>query len=128
MNPIGLAALIYPKSIAEFLSVIVSNEPFVTHGLEKTTGSFTRLPFLESLDSLLELWPSPVSAHLPKIADEASSIEVSTRDARKLFENGMALLFNDVHQFSPELNKSLETIREDLALSALTHGRCLLYA
>jgi 50S ribosomal protein L16 3-hydroxylase len=105
-----------------------SNKPFAVKGLTTTIGPLTRLPFLESLDTLLKLWPDLVQAHLPKVADEASSINVSSEDARKLFENGMALMFDQAHRISPELSLWLETIRNDLGLSALTQSRCLLYA
>jgi len=124
----GLAALIHPRSVREFSTHLASNEPFVVTDLDKTIGPLTRLPLLESLDALFERWPARVSAHLPKVADEASSIEVSPGDARKLFENGMALLFDHAHKISPELSQWLEAIRKDLGLSALTYGRCLLYA
>lgn len=127
MQAIGLSALLSPKQEAELNSAFQSDEPCVLSGL-KTFECFTSLPFLESLDSLLNLWPGSVSAHLPKIADEASSIDVSTRDARKLFENGIALMFDNAHEFSPELTSWLASIREELGLSALTQSRCLLYA
>jgi 50S ribosomal protein L16 3-hydroxylase len=127
MKP-GLTALIYPRSSLEFFKRYESNDPFVVNGLKRTITSLTRLPFLKSLDELLRSWPDQIQAHLPDVADEASSIDTSPRDARKLFENGMGLMFDHAHKISPVLSKWLEAIRKDLGLSALTYSRCLMYA
>ena len=124
MKKAGLAALIHPTPCAKF----ESNTPLVVKGLKTTVSALTGLPCLKSLDALLKLWPDRVQAHLPKVADEASAIDVSPADASKLFENGMGLMFDHAHKISPELTRWLEAIRKDLGLSALTYGRCLIYA
>ncbi len=127
MQP-GLAALIHPRSSQEFFASFAADEPFVVHGLGPSIRALTSLSFLASLDALSRSWPNPVQVHLPDVADEASAIDASPGDARKLFANGMGLLFNDVHQISAELAQWLAAIRGDLGLSALTQGRCLVYA
>lgn len=127
MQP-SLAALIPRHAIPEFLACRAADEPFVVHGLGQSIAPLTRLPQLASLDALLRSWPGPVQVHLPDLADEASSIDATPADARKLFATGMGLLFNDIHTRSPELHRWLDAIRQDLELSALTHGRCLVYA
>jgi 50S ribosomal protein L16 3-hydroxylase len=127
MKP-GLKALIHPRSVSQFFAKYGSNEPFVVHGLEKTIRPLLNLPFLASLDQLLKSWPDLVQAHLPDVADEASSIDASPGDARKLFDNGMGLMFNQAQRISPELVLWLETIKKDLGLSELTYSRCLMYA
>jgi len=127
MQP-SLAALIHPRSTAEFFASSAANAPFVVHGLKDSVAALTRLPFLASLDALLGSWPNPVQVHLPDVADEASAIDAAPRDARKLFANGMGLLFNDAHTISPELTAWLAALCGDLGLSALTQGRCLVYA
>lgn len=81
----------------------------------------------ESLSSLLQRWPASIEAHLPDIRDELSSIETTTKDAAKLFENGMGLLFKEVNRFSAPLQSWLEDFQQELGLSALTFGRCLIY-
>ena len=86
------------------------------------------LPFLSSLESLINSWPHQIQAHLPDVRDEASSIDTTTKDALKLFNNGMGLLFNEAHTISPLLNQWLDDLRKDLGLSAMTIGRCLIYA
>lgn len=100
----------------------------MVHGLAATIRTLTEIPALASLEALLACWPDPVQVHLPRIADEASSIAASPQDARKLFDNGMGLLFNDVESLAPQLPVWLDAIRRDLQLSALTQGRCLVYA
>jgi 50S ribosomal protein L16 3-hydroxylase len=127
MTP-GLDALIHPRSRAELLASVDANEPFVVHGAHQALTALGDIPILESLDALLRSWPYPVQVHLPEIADEASSISATPQDARKLFATGMGLLFDDVHTIAPILARWLEAIRKDLGLSALTQGRCLVYA
>jgi len=136
MKP-SLNALIHPRPPAEFFKHYESNNPFVLHGVGAPKGAspwrdalqpLARLPFLRSLEELLKSWPNSIQVHLPDVADEASSIDASPKDARKLFDNGMGLLFDHAHALSPVLLKWLEAIRQDLGLSALTYGRCLIYA
>lgn len=124
--PPGLAALVHPRPAAELLTSFTADEPFVVHGASAIAA--LELPFLASLDALLRSWPGTVQVHLPDVADEASSITASCADARKLYATGMSLLFDDVHTISPELERWLAAIGRDLGLSALTHGRCLVYA
>jgi 50S ribosomal protein L16 3-hydroxylase len=127
MRP-GLAALIHPRTPAEFLASFAADQPFVVHGLNESVEALTRLPVLGSLEALLGAWPNPVQVHLPDVADEASAIDATPADARKLFACGMGLLFNDIHATSPVLAQWLAAIAGDLGLSALTQGRCLVYA
>lgn len=124
----GLAALIHPYSIAEFQALYEANEPFVIHKTDEHIRPLTELPFLESLDALLRSWPSSIQAHLPDVRDEVSSIDTNAKDARKLYDNGMGLLFNEANLISPLLGDWLAEIRSDLGISALTYARCLIYA
>lgn len=123
-----LEALIHTKSNSDFFKNYKTNAPFVVHGLNDTIRELTELPLLKSLDELLNIWTEKVEVHLPKISDEASAIQVNTADARKMFENGMGLLFNDANRKSAVLAEWLEGLRLDLGLSALTYGRNLIYA
>ncbi len=125
MNP-GLAALIFPLSCEEFLAHHWPQEPLVVHGLR--IEPLIQVPFLRSLDTLLNTWPEKIQVHLPDLSDEASSIDATPSDARKLFANEMALLFNNVQKFSPELNNWLDALRSDLGLPAMAYGRCMIYA
>ncbi len=127
MQP-GLAALLHPRSPHELLASDAAAEPFVVHGLDASIAALTRLPQLASLEAMLGSWPRTVQVHLPDLTDEASAIDVPPADARKLFANGMGLLFNDIDGDSPVLTQWLAVIRGDLGLSALTQGRCLVYA
>lgn len=122
----GLAALI--NSSKEFQAAFKENRPFVVHNNFENLKALTSLPFLNSLDDLLNSWPMPIQAHLPDVRDEASSIDTTNKDARKLFDNGMGLLFNEAHLISPVLTEWLEEIRQNLGLPMMTIGRCLMYA
>jgi 50S ribosomal protein L16 3-hydroxylase len=128
MENFGLASLVSPKTSAEFMSQSWPKKPFVTHGLGQSVQSLTQLPFLASLEAMLNSWPTLVQAHLPDVADESSSVDASPKDARKLFANGMGLLFNNVQNFSPELVSGLNSLRNDLGLPMSTYGRCMVYA
>lgn len=116
------------KTISLLSSLYKKQIPGVYHDLKEEISDLTNLPFLESLESMLNSWPDKIQAHLPDVRDEASSVDVNATDARKLFANGMGLLFNEVQTISPLLSEKLEMIRRDLGLSALTIGRCLVYA
>ena len=100
----------------------------MVHGLKKATEPLMDLPYLRSLEDLLNSWPNPVQAHLPDLSDESSSIDASPTDARKLFANHMGLLFNNVHKHSQELDLWLRALWEDLGLPAMTAARCMVYA
>ena len=127
-NQPGLSALLGSATLSTFLVDFWPHRPFVTHGLNASVSSLTELPFLKSLNALLNDWPHTIQAHLPDISDEASSIDTRPTDAKKLFENRMGLLFNQVQKISPELQEWLTVIQSDLGLPAMTHGRCMVYA
>ena len=112
----------------EFLEQSWPGMPFVVHGLDESVRPLTSLPFLKSLDALLDSWPMSVQAHLPDLADEASAIDAMPVDAKKLFRNRMGLLFNNAQNISPVLNLWLEQLKQDLGLPRATHGRCMIYA
>lgn len=128
MEKSSIASLIHPYTSAEFFSMYEQNTPFVVHNNFNALQELFILPFLSSLDVLLKSWPSTIQAHLPNLRDEASAIETTPKDAQKLFENGMGLLFNDVQAISPLLEDWIHRLKKDLGLSALSYGRCLIYA
>lgn len=123
-----LKRLLHPLEMSEFLSLYQMNQPFVIHHDPSELRELRNLSHLSSLDKLLNSWPTTVSAHLPDLRDEASSIEVNTKDARSLFNNGMGLLFNDANRYSEILEEWVQNLRKELGLSALTYGRSLIYA
>jgi 50S ribosomal protein L16 3-hydroxylase len=124
----GLDGLLYPCTGDEFLRNNWPAVPYAVHGAKESVRELTTLPFLASLDALLAAWPRPVQAHLPDLADEASAVDASPSDARKLFRNRMSLLFNDAQDLSPVLKEWLRAIGKDLGLPAMTHARCMVYA
>lgn len=127
MKP-GLNSLIHPVSTSDFLEAFERSEPLVVHHPQEGLHSLRALAFLESLDSLLKVWPYSIQAHLPDRRDESSSIDTNAIDAKKLFQNGMGLLFNEAQRLSPILQTWLAQIRRDLGISEQTYSRCLIYA
>jgi 50S ribosomal protein L16 3-hydroxylase len=128
MKSVGLAALTTPLKLDDFFFKNWPKEPLVIHELNDSIESLTKLPFLQSLDALLNAWPNTVSVHLPDVRDESSAIETTPTEARKLFRNKMALLFNNVQKISPELQLWLTAIKNDLGLPTSTFSRCMVYA
>lgn len=124
----GLAEIVHPFTTADFFTAYEKNEPFVVHHPAQALTALRSLDFLASLENLLKVWPYSIQAHLPDRRDESSSIDTNPKDAKKLFENGMGLLFNEAHRLSPHLQSWLEEIRKDLGISAQTYSRCLIYA
>lgn len=100
----------------------------MVHGLKDSVLEITNLSFLQSLEALLNSWPYQVQAHLPDVADESSAVDANPQDARKLFANGMGLLFNNVEKISPVLTEMLATLKSELGLPVSTYGRCMVYA
>jgi 50S ribosomal protein L16 3-hydroxylase len=127
-NRAGLSALISPYQAESFIKESWPHEPFVVHGLKETVAQLTDLPFLQSLDSLLNSWPGLVQAHLPDVSDESSSVDATPKDAKKLFANRLGLLFNNVQTISPELKIWLAALMRDLGLPKSTYARCIVYA
>ncbi len=124
----GLLELIHPLDHAEFLKHFKLNKPFVIHHPPDELDELRKLPFLASLEVLLNSWQSHVQVHLPDLRDEVSAIDVPTNEAKKYFDEGMALLFNDVNTISPDLENWLNQIKSDLGISSKSFGRCLIYA
>ena len=128
MNKIGLAPLLGLKNTDAFLQGPWPKSPYVIHELTESLKPLLQIPFLNSVDSLLKYWPELLSVHLPDVKDESSAIETNSENARKLFSNGMALLFNKVHLHSEVLNTWLLALKKDLGLPASTNSRCMVYA
>ncbi len=125
---LGLEELVYPKTTKEFNLSRSEGTPFVTHGNDRALEQIASLGFLDSLDSLLEEWTESVQVHLPDRRDESSSLDSDAKNALVYFDQGMGLLFNNVQAHSTLLTAWLDAIRRDLGISALTIGRCLVYA
>jgi 50S ribosomal protein L16 3-hydroxylase len=124
----GLLALISPLNLADFQARFKKNEPFVIHHGPSDLRELRGLDQVLSLENLLKSWPDVVQVHLPDLRDEASAIDVPASEARNYFDQGMGLLFNDTHRFSPMLQQWLEQIRIELGISAQTYARTLIYA
>lgn len=125
----ALEVLLGEGLVSQFIESFKKGEPFVAHGGPERFAPLTNnVPFLNSLDDLLNTWPDLIQAHLPDVRDEASSIDTTPKDARKLFQNGMGLLFDEAQRFSPVLQEWLENLRRELQFSAMTISRSICYA
>jgi 50S ribosomal protein L16 3-hydroxylase len=124
----SIESLFKSMSRTEFLEKYTSNSPVVAHGKLESFSELTELPFLESLDHLLDIWPSEVTAYMPGIADEGNSKKVSAPEARDLFSEGSGLCFDDANYFSQLLDEWPQSLRADLGLPMLTNCRSLIYA
>lgn len=123
-----LEALLAPVPPADFLARFAQNGFHETRFGPHLASVLAPLPFLKSPDALFGLWPKTVKAQYPKVSDEVSSIEVTTEEAKNLFENGFCLLFEGAEEISETLNSWLVGLRKELGFSELTQSRCLLYA
>ncbi len=128
MKNIGLEKLLKSHFPKQFTDQSLPKAPLVLHGQTSTLSALTSLPFLQSLDALLKLWPKNIEVHLPDVRDEASAIETNPQNARKLFQNKMGLLFNNVQEISPVLDEHLQSFKKDLGLPHSTYSRCMVYA
>jgi 50S ribosomal protein L16 3-hydroxylase len=128
MKKYGLAALIHPLEMSQFLTHFKNNRPFVIHHEVQELQELRELPFLDSLEVLLDSWTSEVQVHLPDLRDEASAINVQPSEAGIYFDEGMGLLFNDVNRISPILQDWVDQIKNDLGISSQAYGRSLIYA
>ena len=128
MNRISLDSLVAPLTAAEFLSSHWPREPLFIRAPNEAIKNLMRLPYLQSLDDLLARWPRAIQVHLPDASDESSAVDATPADARKLFANRMALLFNNAHTISPELQEWLGALKRDLGLPHSTYARCMVYA
>lgn len=124
--PFGLASLV--QDADEFFAEAWPKNPLVVHEIGESVRELTELPFLHSLEALLNSWPGAIQVHLPDVADESSAVNATPADAKKLFANKMALLFNNVQTISPVLTEGLGALHRDLGLPASTYGRCMVYA
>ncbi|MES2855136.1 MAG: cupin domain-containing protein [Bdellovibrionota bacterium] len=124
----SLVKLLGTHSVGDFLQASWPKNPFVVHGLGESIQELRDIALLESLETLLNSWPSLIQAHLPDVRDESSSVDANAKDARKLYASGMGLLFNNIQTLSPVLQNWLNGIRNDLGLPTSTHARCMVYA
>jgi len=122
-----LESLIHPYLKSDFVKSYDKNTPFVVHDLKESIKALTDLPILKSINSIFELWTQDVDVCPSRISDEEGAIKLPTSEAKKQFEKGRVLLFNDVNTTSPVLKNWIERLRQDIGLSSLTYSRNLIY-
>ncbi len=111
----------------EFLQHYLNNAPVVEHN-HPYSKEFAKLPFLQSVSTLIESWPAEVNAYKKGTADEVNSGKVSAKEAYQLYlQEKRGLFFDDPNRFIPELNTYLEQLKNDLGLAPFTYARSLIY-
>lgn len=122
-----IESLFSPLKRDEFISAYRENKPLVAHHEIEKFKDLASLKFLSSIDSLISSWPSMVNAYSPGIPDEVNSTKVPATEAKKLFDGGSGLYFDDPNNYEEVLAKVLEGLRQDLGLSNMTYSRSLIY-
>ncbi len=96
--------------------------------LRDEASTLLELPFLKSIDQLLEYWPEKVNSYLDGVADEVNSHSVDQGEALSLFKEGRGLFFDDPNRFNTIIDQWLRGLHSDLGLSQMTYSRSLIYA
>jgi 50S ribosomal protein L16 3-hydroxylase len=125
---INLKSLIGDNTREEFLTLLKSRTPFISHGNSESLKDLLSLPFLSSVENLAACWRDTVDVFNPKVADEISKASVSPEDALHEYHDGSCILFNDVNRMIPEFHMWNQRIRKDIGFSELTYVRNLVYA
>jgi len=125
---ITLKSLIGDNTREEFLTLLKSRTPFVSHGNSEPLKGLTSLPFLNSVEDLADCWRDTVDVFNPEVADEISKASISPEDALHEYQYGSCILFNDVNRITPEFDRWNQDIRREIGFSELTYVRNLVYA
>jgi 50S ribosomal protein L16 3-hydroxylase len=69
---INLKSLIGDNTKEEFLKLLKSRTPFISHGNTESLKDLLTLPFLDYVENLAACWRDTVDVFNPKVADEIS--------------------------------------------------------
>jgi 50S ribosomal protein L16 3-hydroxylase len=112
----GLAEILFPITIKEFLKSYRLNKPLVVHMKKPKLEFILNHPNFEDIDILLRNRHTSITAALPDYRDEISSLTLSSSDAYKAYRNGMSLTIGGLEEQVPELDIYMKQIRIDLGL------------
>jgi 50S ribosomal protein L16 3-hydroxylase len=116
------------KSLEDFLARFWPDKSTVVHGPIERFGSLSSTPSLSELRRLAEVFKDPVMVILPDERDESSAEKVEGQVALTHYQDGLALCFESVDKFIPEVQQWLQGIRQELGLPSATFARALVYA
>lgn len=102
-------------------------DSFCLHDRQGELKELFSKQYFKGVLSPLEWWQGGVDIHLPETRDEASSITVSTREAKDYFAQGHSVLINDIENFDQSLAPGIREVIQSLSLPSLTYGRHLIY-
>lgn len=128
MDQASLESLISGLSLETFFKCYRSSEPLFIPAINGPSNELMNLPLLDSLESLISLWPEKINSYLPGIADEVNSQSFVKEEALELFKKGRGLFFDDPNRFDVVIETWLKALHRDLGLSHLTYSRSLIYA
>lgn len=130
----GLKELVYPHTEADFLKSHWPETPLFIPATPNKLEHLFKLPQLQSLEALVTARLLKVRACLPDFDDEYSSIQVEPKDALKVFQNNMTLVFDSMQTQSEMISDSLKKLTTDLDLvigaqeNNLCQARSIAYA
>jgi 50S ribosomal protein L16 3-hydroxylase len=116
------------NGLEDFLVRFWPSHSTVVHGPLERFGALASLASLSDLGSLVEVFKDPVMVILPEERDESSAIKVDGLAALSHYRDGLALCFESVDKFIPEVQVWLQGIRQELGLPSATFARALVYA
>jgi 50S ribosomal protein L16 3-hydroxylase len=128
----GLAALLAPVSVEQFLAHHWPEKPLLVHEGAKARLAHFACATLKDVSSLCKAWRFPISVNLPDKDDEYSSITVEPGQAERLYRNGMTISIGNVDAIIPKLAPWKHAMFDDLdfqpELTALVGARYIVYA
>lgn len=116
MNKIGLSQLLAPVTEKDFFKNYWPHTPLFIPATKNKLQDLFELPQLQSLEQLAAVRQLKVRACLPDFDDEYSSIHLDPKDAIKVYDNNMTLVFDSMQTQDPLIAETLKNIREDLGL------------
>lgn len=134
MKTIGLADLIAPLTIDDFLEYHWPRKPLFIPAQDEKLNALFDIDQLDSLETIVAARQLKVRACLPDYDDEYSSIHIEPKDALKAYRNNMTLVFDSMQLQDPVIARSLIQIREDLGIvtggyeNDLSRARSIVYA
>lgn len=124
----GLKRLLHPFSDRRFIDEYWPTKPLVLHHGEEALAELTKMPELQSAESIFRRCSGPaITAMMPDKKDESNSIQVTPDVAIKLYEAGLNMSVGGAEKWFPPLRDWVENLLKDLGMPRTTWGRCIIY-
>lgn len=116
MKTFGLDELLAPLTQDEFFKSVWPEKPLFIPAVDGKLKELFEIPQLQNLEALVAARHSKVRACLPDFDDEYSSIHVEPKDALKVYDNNMTLVFDNMQLQNATIANALRQIRSELGL------------